>query len=49
MLFHLLSRTMTYLKATEKGGIKITKDTFITISNNHTFLKANKNELINLK
>ena len=50
MLFRFLSTTTTYLKATEKGGIKITKDTFIVESNDRTFLIVNKkNTLINLK
>ena len=49
MLFASLSRTTTYLKGTEKGGIKLTKDTFINISNDRTFLIVSKNALINLK
>ena len=49
MRFGFLSRTMTYVKATEKGGIKITKVTFINKYNDHAFLIVNKNALINLK
>ena len=37
--FH--SRMMTYLKATEKDKIKITKNIFINVSNDHTFSKVN--------
>ena len=33
MFFCFLSRTITYLKATEKGGIKIAKGTIINIFN----------------
>ena len=44
--FGFLSRPTTYLKATERGGINITKDTFINISNDRNFFIY---ALINLK
>ena len=37
MLFGFLSRTTTYLKATEEEGIKMTKDTVVNVSNARTF------------
>ena len=49
MLFGFLSRMTACLKATENVGIKTTKDTFISISNDRTFLTVNKIALINLK
>ena len=49
MLFGFLSRTTTYPKATEKAEIKRTKNTFINVSVDCTFLIVNKNVLINLK
>ena len=50
MLLGFLSRTTTYLKAAEKDGIKIMKDTFINISKIVLFfLLVNKTALINLK
>ena len=42
-------RTMTYLKAIEEGGIKITKDAFIDIPDDCAFLIVNRIALINLK
>ena len=42
-------RTMTYLKAIEKGGIKITKDAFIDIPDDCAVLIVNRIALINLK
>ena len=49
MPFGFLSRMTTYLKSTERGVMKLTKDTFINISSDRTLLIVTKNAPINLK
>ena len=49
MLFGFLAVTTTYLKATEKSVMNITKDISINVSSDRIFVIVNKNALSNLK